>query len=206
VAYFTYMSKTILFIDGENFRHKVEEVLKSVHKEKSSIDFASIELKQLIDKILKNYKISTRLYYGAKIREHVQTQQKSKELIILQRRLKTNLEQQGFDFVIAGNVRAQSLKIDGSTKLIFREKGVDVKIAVDLITFACDKKMKTAILCSSDSDLQPAVTELQKRKVKVIYLGFQMSPNKGLTYTTNETILFRNSEILKVCPKKKIKK
>jgi len=27
-------------------------------------------------------------------------------------------------------------------------------------------------------------------------LGFEVNPNKGLTYTTNRTILIRNSEVL----------
>ncbi len=81
-------------------------------------------------------------------------------------------------------------------KLYFREKGVDVQIAIDIVTNACDKIIKTAILCSSGSDLQPAVKEARSRKVEVIYLGFETNPNKGLSYTTNRTILIRNSEIL----------
>jgi len=80
--------------------------------------------------------------------------------------------------------------------LIFREKGVDVRIAVDMICLSCDKKMKTAILASSDSDLQPAISELRNRNTEVIYLGFENSPNKGIAFTTNKTILIRNSEIL----------
>lgn len=64
---------------------------------------------------------------------------------------------------------------------------------------AADKIVQTAILCSSDSDLQPAIKELRKRNTEVIYLGFEINPNKGLTYTTNRTILFRNSEILEAC-------
>lgn len=43
------------------------------------------------------------------------------------------------------------------------------------------------------------VAELQKRKVEVIYLGFEINPNRGLTYTTDRTILFRNSEVLEAC-------
>ena len=85
------------------------------------------------------------------------------------------------------------LFIDGEN---FLHKGVDVRIAVDMVTLACDKKMDTAILCSSDSDLQPAVYELKKRKVKVVYLGFEIKPNKGLAYSADRTILFRNQEIL----------
>ena len=65
-----------------------------------------------------------------------------------------------------------------------------------MITFACDKKLKTAIIASSDSDLQPAIKELEKREIERIYLGFENMPNKGLTFTTNRTILIRNSEVL----------
>gem|GEM_PF-6371518 len=32
--------------------------------------------------------------------------------------------------------------------------------------------------------------------VKKNYLGFEFNPNKGLSYTTNRTILIRNSEVL----------
>ena len=86
-----------------------------------------------------------------------------------------------------------------ANKLIFREKGVDVKIAVDLVSLACDKKLDTAILCSSDSDLQPAIKELRAKNIEVIYVGFESKPNKGLTYTTNRTILLRNHEVVEAC-------
>ena len=123
---------------------------------------------------------------------HPETKRKSEQLIRLQRKLRNNLVKLGYEFIIAGNVRAQ--KVNG--KIIFREKGVDVKIAVDMVSLACDKKLATAILCSSDSDLQPAISEVKNRNVEVVYLGFENNPNKGLTYTTNRTILLRNSEVL----------
>ena len=142
------------------------------------------------------------MFYGSKIHEYKETSQKSQVLISLQRYLKTNLEKQGFEYVSAGNVRGQEIKVGKTEKMVFREKGVDVKIAVDMVVGACDKIMDTIILCSSDSDLQPAVKEARKRGIKVVYLGFQINPNVGLTHTTNQTILFRNSEIIEVCPRK----
>lgn len=81
--------------------------------------------------------------------------------------------------------------------LTFKEKGVDVKIAIDMITMACDGELKAAIIGSSDSDLQPAIRELKKRKIERIYLGFENDTNKGLTFTTNRAILIRNSEVVK---------
>ena len=49
---------------------------------------------------------------------------------------------------------------------------------------------------SSDSDLQPAIKAVRERGVACMYLGFENQPNKGLSYTTNKTILIRNSEVL----------
>ena len=132
-----------------------------------------------------------------------ETRKKSLELIHKQRTLKTNLEKQGFEFVLAGNVRPQKIKNGKKTTFVFKEKGVDVRIAVDLVSLSCDNAIDTAILCSSDSDLQPAIAEVRKRGVKIIYLGFETQPNKGLTYTTNKTVLFRSHEILKACAQKK---
>lgn len=192
------MSKNILFIDGENFLHKIEEIIEKESKSKGLVKAIDIDLKRLFKKSLKYISISQKIFYGAKLHYHPETPRKSKELIKSQRKLINNLKKQGYDFIMAGNVRGQ--KVGGKT--IFREKGVDVKIAVDLVSFACDGKLKTAILCSSDSDLQPAISELRKRKVEIIYLGFEISPNKGLVYTCNRTILLRNSEIMEALKKK----
>ena len=193
------MDKTVLFIDGENFLHKVEDVLKKEDVRIKKGDLSKINLNFLLEKTLEKYKASRKIFYVAKLHFHPKTKEKSIKLILFQRYLKANLEKQGFEFLIAGNVRAQEIKIDHKTKLIFREKGVDVKIAVDLVALSADGAIKTAILCSSDSDLQPAVQEARRRGVEVVYLGFEFQPNKGLMYTTNNTVLFRNSEIIKAC-------
>lgn len=83
----------------------------------------------------------------------------------------------------------------GKKALVFKEKGVDVKVAVDMVSLSCDKKVKEVILGSSDSDLQPAIKEVRERGTNCVYLGFESQPNKGLTFTTNRTILIRNSEV-----------
>ncbi len=196
------MEQTILFIDGENFTYKIEEVLKGKNIKKEKVDIASLDFNKLFELPLKDFKISRKIFYSAKLHFYPETKDKSIELINNQRKLKNNLIKQGFEFIMAGNVRGQKVTVDHKAKIIFREKGVDVRIAVDLVTLACDKHLKTAILCSSDSDLQPAVKEAKKRGTEVVYLGFEVNPNKGLTYTTNRTILFRDSEIITVCGNK----
>ena len=193
---------TYLFIDGENFLYKVEDALKEAGVPKHKIDTNRLNLSSLTAEVLTGYSITKKTFYSAKLRMFEETKEKSRMLIHKQRVLKQNLEKQGFEFLLAGNVRPQKVRADGKNAYVFKEKGVDVKIAVDLVSLSCDKKMDMAILCSSDSDLQPAITEVKRRGVKVIYLGFEISPNKGLTFTCNKTILFRNSEILKYCPPK----
>ena len=189
---------TYLFIDGENFLHKVEDALREQRVPKRKIDTSHIDLASLVHLALPDYTIEKKYFYSAKLKLFVETKEKSLELIRKQRILKTNLEKQDFEFILAGNVRPQKVSEHGKTRFIFKEKGVDVRIAVDLVRLSCDKTIDTAILCSSDSDLQPAIAETRSRGVKVIYLGFETMPNKGLTYTTNKTVLFRNHEILKM--------
>lgn len=186
------MAKCLLFIDGENLVHKIEDILNKELKSKNIISIANVDFDKLFKTPLQGLNPSKKIFYAAKLRKHPETIKKSQELIKLQRKLRNKLVKQGYDFIIAGNVRAQKV----GNKVIFREKGVDVRIAVDLISMTCDGLLNTAILCSSDSDLQPAIAELKKRRVEVIYLGFENQPNKGLSFTANRTILIRNSEIL----------
>ena len=189
------MQKTILFIDGENLRHYIEDVLeKTYDREKALI--LNVNLKQLFKTTLSKIKIDKIIYYSAKLKEHKETLKRSKDLIQKQRALKAKLQNQEFTFVMSGYVRPQKVVIDKKEKIIFKEKGVDVKMAVDLVSMACDKIIDTAIICSSDSDLQPAIKEIKHRGVKVIYLGFEFKPNKGLIYTASRAILIRNSEVI----------
>ncbi len=156
----------------------------------------------LFKKVLKDVKIDRKIFYLARLKEHNETKEKSKQLIEAQRLLKTHLEKQGFQIVVAGRVRGHTEEDNNGKKtLIFKEKGVDVRIAVDMVSLACDKELETAIIGSSDSDLQPAIAELTKRKVNRIYLGFEMMPNKGLMYTANHSIIIRNSEVLEFVKK-----
>ncbi|MFH1253697.1 MAG: NYN domain-containing protein [Candidatus Uhrbacteria bacterium] len=57
----------------------------------------------------------------------------------------------------------------------FKEKGIDVKIATDLVAAAFDDKYDTAIIVSSDTDLVPMIDWLRFRlKKKIEYVGFSL--------------------------------
>ena len=183
-----------MLIDGENFKGKIKAVFKDVKKNKPI--WHEYDFKGLFDKVLGGTEIKRKVFYFARIKEHEESKDKSQQLIEEQRLLKTHLELQGFEVILSGRVRGQmEVGRDGKSVLIFKEKGVDVKIAVDMVSLSCDKKVSEIILGSSDSDLQPAIKESRDRKVICTYLGFESQPNKGLSYTTNKTILIRPSEV-----------
>ena len=186
--------ETVLFIDGENLKGKIKAVFKDAAKDKPV--WHEYDFKGLFDKVLGGIMLNRKVFYFARIKEHDDSKKKSLELIEEQRLLKTHLEAQGFEVVLSGRVRGQMEDVGrGKQALVFKEKGVDVKIAVDMVSLSCDKKVKEIILGSSDSDLQPAIKEVRDRKVSCVYLGFEAQPNKGISYTTSRTILIRNSEI-----------
>lgn len=187
-------------MDGRNFISKIDAVL---HENKiKNADYSLYDFRGLIKKVLSGIQIDRKLFYLGKLVKHTETLEKSIKLIESQRKLKTSLEKQGFEIIIAGRIRGHLEKCQlGHETLVFKEKGVDVKIAVDMVRFACDGKLKLAVIGSSDSDLQPAVSELKNHGVKRIYLGFENMPNKGMTFTADRTILIRNSEILEFLPK-----
>jgi len=194
--------KTILFIDGRNFIGGINSVLNPDKEEKKEVDFSIYNFRGLLNKVLAGINIDKRIFYIGRITKHEETKDKSAELIQKQRILKTHLENQGFEVVYAGRVRGrEEVCPKGHRFLTFKEKGVDVKMAVDILTLAHNKEIKTAIIGSSDSDLQPAIRKLKDEGVERIYLGFEISPNKGLTFTTNRTVLIRNSEIIEFISK-----
>ena len=173
-------------------------ILNPENKQNNNIDFSTYDFVGLFNEVLTGVEIDRKIVYFGKLEKHAATEAKSIELIEKQRVLKRNLENQGFEVIIAGRVRGHTERCPkGHETLTFKEKGADVKMAVDMITLACTKKLSTAVIGSSDSDLQPAIKELRSQRVQRIYLGFESQPNKGLTYTTNRTILIRNSEVEK---------
>jgi uncharacterized LabA/DUF88 family protein len=187
----------IVFVDGENFLNKIKDVFADANYSWDDKKYGQIKLAKLIKRVLPELQKPKIKYYVAKLHVYKETKEKSEELVELQRTLKSNLSSQGVEFIISGNVRMYPMGKDksGKDKLLFKEKGVDVRLAVDTISLAADRKLKTAVICSSDSDMQPVVAELKRRQVRTIYLGFQLMPNRGLMYTCDETVLIRKSEL-----------
>jgi len=189
--------KKVLFVDFENFRKNAEAVFISKGKDKPL--WHTYDFNGLFERVLNGTTIDEVIFYYAKIISYEETKEKSEKLIKERRLLKKSLENKGFRIVIAGRVRGfqeTNTFLGFSNKLVFKEKGVDVKIAIDMVVSIIDKSADTIILGSSDSDLQPAIDEVKKRGGRCVYLGFESSSNKGMAYNCGRAILIRDSEVL----------
>jgi len=77
-----------------------------------------------------------------------------------------------------------------------REKGVDVKLSIDLVVGAVDNLYDTAIVISSDTDIIPAIQYVQKALgKKVEYVGFSERPSFGMLRQSTTGRIFSKEDL-----------
>ena len=173
-----------IHVDGGNFYHLV---IKKLNIEENEFDFGAFAT-LLTDG--RSVGENCKRFYKGSVREK-EGDARSKKLMSEQTRLFTFLKKDGWDIKTSKlRTRIEELVIDdrvvdyqklkklGIEKIYaerMREKGIDVKIATDLIVGAIDDKYDTAIVVSSDSDLIPAIDWVRNRiKKKIEYIGFSI--------------------------------
>ncbi len=77
----------------------------------------------------------------------------------------------------------------------FHEKGVDVRLAVEMIRLAKENAYDMAYLLSSDTDLVAAVEEVKSFDKKVQYVGIAKGQSFGLTQAADDVRLLRPEDI-----------
>ena len=130
--------------------------------------------------------VSKRYYIGS-VRNH-DNSEKSEQMVVSQQKFLGGLEHE--DFSIKRGRIVYDHKI--------REKGVDVKLAVDLIVGAVDNLYDTAIVVSSDTDLLPAIRYVQFKGKKVEYVGFAKEPSLGMANECDLAVLLLPEDIQKL--------
>ena len=173
-----------IFIDGGNFHHLA---LKKLRAEEQSFNFEKFA------EFLANGRVITergKRFYVGTVRERADDERsktamskqtalfnvlKSTRWEIKTSKLRTRTERITVDDRVAGY---QELLKKGVKEIVFqrtREKGIDVKLAIDLVVGAADNQYDTAVVVSSDGDLIPAIDWIRKRQnKKVEYIGFSI--------------------------------
>lgn len=171
------MLKITAIIDGSNFYHGCKNLCPEVHL--TNFDYRKL-VETLIDKGV------TILYCVGEIKKEGNNK-KSEQMYAQQQSLFYSLEKQGI--IIH---KGYMLKSDGK----FHEKGVDVKIAVEVVVGALKNKYNECYLFSSDTDIIPAVEEAKRVNKKIIYVGFDKRLSRAMMKNCSRTVVIKRGMII----------
>lgn len=172
--------KCLLLIDGSNFFFKLKDL-----KLNNLLSFNFKEFAEILAPP-KDHQIEECTYYVGGIKTG--KDEKAKKLFSDQRKLLSRLKKYDYKYVLGYLMKS-------GKEAIYHEKGVDVNIAVDILTAAYEKKCKKIILISSDTDLIPAIKKAIEKGLEVEYIGFEHLPSKALINTCSSYRLLKKEEI-----------
>lgn len=209
------MERVCVFIDSGNFYHLVLKKLGI-----QDLDFNFDRFVKFLVGEREMIKEGKRFYVGT-VRER-QNRHENQKAISNQTTLFTNLFKMNWAIKTSKlRTRVERVVIDDRVvdyqKLLdlgikeikyerSREKGIDVKLATDLIIGAMDDKYDSAVLVSSDTDLVPAIDLVRHRfKRKVEYIGFSILGNENYELTRPTKRMIYSTDIQRVLVKQDIK-
>lgn len=160
----TKAEKVLIIIDGNNFYHRLKEILPS------SVKLRNFNYETFARWLAYKRYITRKKYYVGVVRAK-SFDLKGQQMRIGQQKLLAKLQKA--DWLIE---RGYLLSTDGK----YHEKGVDVQIAVDILIGAYENLYDTLVLVSSDTDLIPALLKAREKGKKVEYIGFSHKPSYGL--------------------------
>lgn len=174
--------RVAVFIDGSNLYFKLRTLIP--HK----MDFIRYRYRDLVASLINDdERLVYTGYYVGVVRDTKRSHDlvKTADLIQSQQKLFEQLRHQQIDIV-----KGYLLERDGR----FFEKGVDVHLAVDIVTMSQAKKYDTAIVISSDTDLIPAMQAAQRGKREIVHVGFEHQPSLSLIRYANRSRLISRAE------------
>lgn len=176
-------NRAFVFIDGNNFYFKLKELSAQLNDDFHLINFDFYSFSRNL--VGANNLIGVNYYIGAL--KYQRGNPKSEQMYSDQQKLLAKLETQGVHTTLGHIIQHPDKS--------FHEKGVDVRLAVEMIRFARENKYDIAYVLSSDTDLVPAVEEVRAFDKKVYYVGIAKGQSFGLTKASDNVLLLRPSDI-----------
>lgn len=171
-----------VYIDGGNTYRKLKEL--GVPEKLKRFDFSAFVTHLVGERTL----LSKRYYVG--IVKNFDNSDKGEKMVKSQQKFLNGLRTEDF------SVKPGRIMYDGKDRI--REKGVDIKLSLDLVIGAVDNLYDTAIIISSDTDLIPAIQYVRIAKKKIVeYIGFANSPSLGLIRESSASRLFSKLDLSK---------
>ncbi|MEO7364040.1 MAG: NYN domain-containing protein [Candidatus Saccharimonadales bacterium] len=192
-----------ILVDGENFRHQIAHVLVERGKLNDSHSYFSFDWRGFLAEVTGETD-NTISYYTT----HIKLPQvalpdklarRISEISLAKRKHVADLTNQSIVVIKAGLLKVrETAPCVHCTKrtLVLQEKGVDVRVAIDLLQSG-QNGATDLLLASSDSDLIPALTALRDNDIKVVYLCYAAWLNRAVAANVHKTLTFDDTAVLK---------
>lgn len=190
------MKNQQLLIDGENYVHSLVGSLKASNSIRNRRSLHKINLKILFES--QDVDVSQAFYYMTRIQlpdPGHKLYNVANQMRLWNKRWLPYHANQGVALVRAGLLKVRdgkTCKFCGKSTEILLEKGVDVRLAVDLL-----QSKGTTYLFSSDSDLIPAVVAAKQNQVEVVYIYIEGQKNHALDKVANRSEVISNIQVAK---------
>ena len=186
----------IVFIDGENYRQNLANILADNKDITNKDAIFKYDTTELLKEVLELDNLDIR-YYSSEIKTpkgYKPTKNITKQLTMIKDKMRkwvAGLKSQNITYIKAGNLKVKEGKKCHRCKAkseILQEKGVDVRLALDIFETSLDKKVKEIALFSSDTDLCPALHKAKEHNTKIKYICFATRVNRAISAVCDETI------------------
>lgn len=191
----------IVYLDGENVVHQLMDVLRRTRHLKTRDDLLKVDVAGLIRQLVGAKDIRIKYYTTTLqlVKTDEDLQKRSEDMIAWTALWTNHLRDQGIEVIKAGKLMARdgiTCKNCGHREAIFREKGVDVRLAVDLVV---DSETDNAlVIWSSDADLLPAIEVVKNRGARVKILAHEGSLTWGLARQAGEWQTYKDGQLIKL--------
>ena len=182
----------IVCIDGENLLYGLRILLKTPQDGVAHRTLVEhCDFKGLFAELLADEPPTRILWFGAQVQVYADIpplREKSEEAVRTQGMFVSLLKEQEIEFVMVGYLRArESVACEhcGHRTWHLAEKGVDVGMAVRMVTEADGKTEIVAV--SADTDLLPAFAAAHERGARIMHIGYEDQPSNGLANAADST-------------------
>ncbi len=179
----------IVYIDGENVVHQLVHALRTSSPAATRSDILDLNLRAILEELLQTTELEIR-YYATSLRL-IKTDPileiKSRDMMHWSGQWANKLISQDISIVKAGKLKLRNSDVCprcGYQGVIFREKGVDVRLAVDMVVDSVDNKQ--LVVWSSDADLLPAIQVAKRSGARVKNIAYKPSLNLALAKQCGE--------------------
>ena len=194
-----------VYIDGENLRHRLVSVLFNAGLIGDSEEHFHFDVPKLLTDVLGEEPEMIN-YYTTHIKmpefeipqqliEHIEAIQSSQHYWV------DELTSQGVNVVKAGELKVRESSPCyhcGKKTQVLHEKGVDVRLATDMVLAAVKEGVGNVAMLSSDADMLPALEVVHHAGAKITYLCFEEDLNQAVAADADQTLTYTREQVIDI--------